>query len=175
MYTHTYTRFEQAKIIWNEENVQDYQHLAGQVLADFEEFFPTPEFIPLKCQLYSDLLVRSADLTMDTRPLPTPNKFRSSPRIHNAWAHLRKYFYIWKKAGKPRDQTNKTYLEYKQSRANFQRIRRHQQNLRTIKLNNQIMHTNRADRNRFFKLMKKLRAQPFKQELSELQTPAGVY
>ena len=174
-YTHTYTKFEQARIIWNEEKIKDYQKLAGQVLADFEAFFPTPEFTPLKCQLYSDLLVKSAELTMDTKPVQSASKIRPSPQIHHAWTHLRKYFNIWKNAGRPRDPDNCIYLEYKQSRANFQRVRRHQHNLRTIKLNNKIMQTNKTDRNRFFKLMKNLRAQPARRALQELQTPVGVY
>ena len=40
-----------------------YQTVVKKALLDYETFFEGPEFIPLKCQLYSELLVRAAELS----------------------------------------------------------------------------------------------------------------
>ena len=66
-------------------------------------------------------------------------------------------------------------LRYKQARANFQRIRRHLQNLKTIKNNNMLMHSHRADRKKHFKLIKSMLGSQPKKSLTTLKTSAGVY
>ena len=48
-YSHTYTEFSIAKVMWDEDNLEKYQHAAASVLTEFESFFPTSEYIPLKC------------------------------------------------------------------------------------------------------------------------------
>ena len=77
-YSHTYTDFNQAWVVWDKERVGDYQDLTAKVLSEYEAYFPTPEFVPLKCQLYSDLLVKAADISLDTTPPHRPTK-KSKP------------------------------------------------------------------------------------------------
>ena len=87
-YSHTYTEFSIAKVIWDEDNLGKYQHAAASVLTEFESFFPTSEYIPLKCQLYSDLLVRSAKLFLETKSPQQPSQQKHPPQLHQAWQHL---------------------------------------------------------------------------------------
>ena len=58
----TYTPFRPTKILWDKTNLENYQKIAEEALQKYENIFNSPEYIPLKCQLYSDLLVKSAEL-----------------------------------------------------------------------------------------------------------------
>ena len=67
-YSHTYTDFKKSCLVWNKDNIPKYQALAGKLLSECDSYFTTRDFIPLKCQLYSDLLVRASEISLDTRP-----------------------------------------------------------------------------------------------------------
>ena len=174
-YKHTYTEFKQTRVIWPQVQSPEYQSLAEKALLDCERYFPTSEFLPLKCQLYSDLLVKAAELSLDTKPSQVKAKPRPAPQVHHAWKHFRKYFNIWKKEGKPRDPNLTCYRHYKESRAIFQQVRRHQDNLKTVRMNNLMMHTNSWDKNKYYSMIRTMRGQSKKHKLQELHTPAGVY
>ena len=66
-FNHTYTEFKQNRIIWNEDKIKSYQEVSGALLSKCEATFPDPEFIPLKCNLFLELLVRSAELCIDSK------------------------------------------------------------------------------------------------------------
>ena len=74
LYKHTYTDFDQNRIIWRDEKVAEYQTLANKALSEYEAWFPTPDFIPLKCQLFSELLVKTAEICFDIRPSTTSRR-----------------------------------------------------------------------------------------------------
>ena len=174
-YSDTYTEFTRSRVIWDEANIDNYQTVAAQILQEYESFLPTPEFIPLKCQLYSELLVKSAEICLDSKPVRKGCKSRPSPQVNQAWKHLQKCIKLWKKSGKKRDKTDILFVKYKQARADFQRVRRYQYNLKTIRSNNQLMQSHFSDRNKHFKLIKQLRGQHTQKTLTMLDTPAGQY
>ena len=174
-YSHTYTEFTRSRVVWDEANIDNYQTVAAQILQEYESFLPTPEFIPLKCQLYSELLVKSAEICLDSKPVRKGCKSRPSPQVNQAWKHLQKCIKLWKKSGKKRDKTDILFVKYKQARADFQRVRRYQYNLKTIRSNNQLMQSHFSDRNKHFKLIKQLRGQHTQKTLTMLDTPAGQY
>ena len=147
-YSHTYTDFKKSCLVWNKDNLPKYQAMAGKLLSECDSYFPTPEFIPLKCQLYSDLLVRASEISLDTRPNSKVKKHQYRQKIHQAWQHLQKVYKIWKKAGKPRDLDSLDYRTFRQARAAFQQIRRHSENLKVIKLNNKLINTYKNERNK---------------------------
>ena len=64
-----FTDFIQPRVIWDEADLENYQSVAAEVLSEFESFFQNPEFIPLKCQLYPDLLVKTAEIFVGTNPI----------------------------------------------------------------------------------------------------------
>ena len=67
-FSQTYSVFDQKRIIWDSSHLEDYQQLCGELLSKCDQNFPNPECIPLKCNLVSDLLVKSADLCFDSKP-----------------------------------------------------------------------------------------------------------
>ena len=174
-YSHSYTDFTQSKVIWSENKIQEYQCVAAKILAEYEEFFKTPEFIPLKCQLYSNLLVKAAEVCLEMKKNTPEKKPRYPPRLHQAWMHLRRCFKIWKITGKRKDPSCESFLLYKQARGNFQHIRRYMDNLKTIKTNNTLMQTSFSDQKRYFSLIKTLCGKKKEQCVTELHTPAGKY
>ena len=92
--------FNKSKLIWDEENIKKYQAAAAKVLLEYQSLFPTPEFIPLKCQLYSDLLVKASELCLDIKPNKPKKNLHPSHELQQAWMHLKKAFNIWKREGK---------------------------------------------------------------------------
>ena len=149
--------------------------MAGKLLSECDSYFPTPDFIPLKCQLYSDLLVRASDISLDTRPNSKVKKHQYRQKIHQAWQHLQKVYKIWKKAGKPRDLDSLDYRTFRQARAAFQQIRRHSVNLKVIKLNNKLINTYKNERNKHLSLIQNIRGYKSRQRLTVLHTPSGDY
>ena len=157
-------------MIWDKDNLCEYQNKAAEVLTHYESFCPAPEFIPLKCQLYSDLLVQCAENSLETKSHQPAKKGKPPPQLQQAWQHLKKCFNIWKLEGKPKVATNPSFLRYKKARANFHHVRRYHLNLKTIKTNNLVMHTNISEKNKHFKLLKNLRGSKSKQKLTGLYT-----
>ena len=175
-YTHTYTAFSQPRVVWNTEDIPAYQALTEKFLSECDLYFPNPDFLPLKCQLYSDLLVKAAEITLDLKPcVSTAKKSQIPPRVHQAWQHLHKMYKIWKKAEKPRDSENQVFLQYKEARSAFQYIRRYTNNLKTVKENNILMQSHKADRTKHLRLIKRLRNCKPKQSITTLHTSAGDY
>ena len=175
LYTHTYTEFKNSCLVWKDDCLPQYQALAGQLLLKCEEYFPDPEFIPLKCQLYSDLLVRASEISLETKHHSSVKKHKFPPKLHQAWQRLQKAYNIWKKSGKCRERGNQDFLNITRARAAFQQVRRHCDNLKTIRNNNILMHTHKSDRTKHLKLVKKFRGCNSQQKLSALHTPAGDY
>ena len=125
-YSHTYTKFDQRKVVWDTSNLEVYQTMAGRFLSDSEILFPHPEHIPLKCELISNLLVKAAELCMVTKDPSSGklkrNKKKISPKLQQAWQKMRKSFKIWKSEGKFKDSNNELYIAFKQAKCIFQCI-----------------------------------------------------
>ena len=174
-FSHSYTDFRQAKLRWEEDRIPKYQALAGKLLSECESYFPSPEFIPLKCQLYSDLLVKAAEVSVDISTTSPAKRAKYPPILHQAWQHLSKMYKIWKISGKPRSQYNSLFVKFRQARANFQCIRRQADNLKNIKRNNILMHTMKTDRNKHLRIVKNMRGYKSKPSLTVLHTPVGDF
>ena len=174
-YKHTYSAFSHSKVLWNEDDIYKYKEISSQMLTEAEALFPDPEFIPLKCELYSNLLVRAAELSCATSHKRPEKRCLVPPQVNRAWKKLQRAFKNWKQEGKPRLPSSNSYLTFKQARSNLQQIRRYQNNLKMIRTNNKLMQTHSCHRQRHFRLIKNLRTPRNKQSLSELHTQAGVY
>ena len=171
---HTYSEFKQKIIIWNADKLESYQMVAGTLLSKCESSFPDLECIPLKCSLISELLVKSAELCLDSKPPPKKKKETFSNKINQAWEHLNKRFNIWKQEGKEKD-TSLTYQMYKSARSHFQYTRRMESNLAFIKSINLVMQSHSEDRNMVYKLMKNSRRESKQSITNKLITPTGTY
>ena len=171
----TYSKFDQKRIIWDTDKIESYQNVAADFLSKCDKMFPNPECIPLKCSLYSELLVKSAELCLDTKTATRKKEKCVSNKMNQVWSHLDKMFKIWKKGGKSRDESNVDFQKYKSARGSFQRMRRYESNLVNIKDNNLIMHSDSRDKNMFYNLMKRIRGQTTRPITNKLVTPTGTY
>ena len=83
--------------------------------------------------MYSNILVRCAELCLETKPGNKNHKNlrKIKPSLHQAWLRLRKAFNIWKDHGK--DKNHKSFYEYKIARGAFQKEYRYDNELRFIK------------------------------------------
>ena len=102
-YEHTYCKINRKKVIWNEEHIPAYQTLAAKALSDASEFWDSPEYIPLLCSLFSNLLVKCAELTFVTKVSKEGSKKNScaSKKLRIAKEKLKRTHRLWKRAGKP--------------------------------------------------------------------------
>ena len=174
-FSNTYTEFKNERIIWDESKLGEYQQLAAQALTDASEYWEAPETIPLLSSLYSDLLVKCARLTFETKASKKPFALKSPKKVVQAEQILSKAFKKWKKAGRPSSTSDPVRLAYTSARSNLQKTKRYVENLRNIKQNNYLMYSERHDRNKVYAKMKKLRGESSNQATSLLHTPAGTF
>ena len=176
-YSDNYTDFNQQKVIWETDKLEKYQHIAAMALTEYDTMFPLPEHIPLKCELFSNLLVRSAEISMPTKLAgkKAKKKNKTSPLLHRAWSEMRRKFNAWKCGGKCKDAGDISFHEYKQARGVFQQRNRQESTLNYIRNNNTIMSADHRNKKQFFKLIKNLR--PGRQSLAPatLHNPAATF
>lgn len=148
-YVDTYSDFIRRKIIWDEEKRIQYDEQTSDMLRKAETIFDSPEFIPLKCELYSNLMVKSAELCFDFKLIKSkkdkPIKF--SRQVEEAKRMYLKCYRTWKDAGKPSDKDNESYLSYVSSKRCLQTTQRSERNLDFASFNDKLMECDSANRN----------------------------
>ena len=77
-YSNTYDEYKRTKILWHDSDTGTYQEYSDSLLALAESWFPDPVFIPLKCELYSHLLVKSAISSCTTSTPPDANSTKKT-------------------------------------------------------------------------------------------------
>ena len=177
LYSNTYTKFTPQKVIWDTTNLETYQKLAATALTEYDTMFPLLEHIPLKCELFSRILVKSAELCMkvvESKKEPK-SKTKVSAKLHQAWQKLRKQYNIWKLGGKRKESSNTEYMEYKRARGTFQKLYRYENELAFIKTNNMIMYADKHNQKAFFKKIKSIRSSKTRDYPLTLSTPVGYY
>ena len=175
-YDSTYSQFNREKVIWDDDKIEEYQMLAAKALSDASKYWSTPECIPLLCSLYSNLLVTSAKLVFKIKTVGKLNaKPTKSKRVEAAENNLEKQFEYWKRAGRPMSKENSARLKYTRARSLLQQLNRYEENLRNVKVNNQLISATIHDRNKVYSVMKSLRNEHTKAATSMLETPVGTY
>ena len=177
VYSHTYTDFTQRKVVWDPSKVCDYQQAAAIALAKYSSMFPLPEQIPLKCELYSNLLVKAAEMYMDSKPVKKPCRFtmKVPHTVHQAWLKLKCAFKIWKKEGKGKDMARHSYQVLRQAKSTFQCKYRQHREYNHIKNNNTMMQADIRNKRQFFKTIKNIRGGKSSNNPGSLITPTGSY
>ena len=176
-YSHTYDDFERRKISWDESKLHAYMEATDTALTVASEYWNFPEAIPHLCSLYSSLLVRSAEITMDYK---SPNRAMSkrslcSKKVEIAKKRLKNSFRKWKSAGSPKLKSHPVRALYLSVKYDFQRLVRREENLKIIKHNNFIMGSLMRDKNRVYSRMKQLRGQQSSSIPPKLVTPVGTF
>ena len=178
IHSKTYDEYKRSKVVWNKSDISIYQDYADSILALAESWFPGPELIPLKCELYSHLLVKSALSTCITSKSGTPDcgskKTKISKKLKHAKAEYRIRYRQWNIMN--RDKNHPTYLAYTEARKVLQRTERYERNLSYIYLNNKLMRAESGDRTVVYSMMKKARGVAGSSvKTTRLETPVGVY
>ena len=174
-YDHTYRKFTLERIIWEEEGMDLYQNLASKALTNALKFWDTPECIPLLCTMFSNLLVKSAKLAFTTRKTRVNPKENKSGRIKSLEKSLKKAHRAWKKSGKSRDKNNHAWKKYSSARAELQRMSRYEENMKSTRFNNTLIHANKHDRNRLYAILRSTRNSTPKLSTDILETPVGTF
>jgi hypothetical protein len=85
LYEHTCGEFKREKVIWSQDKVPEFQALAAKALKEAEEYWSSPEFIPLLCSMYSNLLGTSAKLVFDVKKAGAkPSKQTKCKKVKSA-------------------------------------------------------------------------------------------
>ena len=154
--------------------MRKYQELAGSFLSQAESYFDSPEYIPLKCNMYSNLLVTAATSTCAVKQSkPHHPKLKLSYKLKLAKTNYKRKYKLWNKHQRNRD--HPAYTEYLSARKNLQYIARYEDNLRNIKFNNELMNAHSSDKNKVYSLMKKARGVVSCAETSTLETTVGTF
>ena len=135
-----------------------------------------PEAIPHLCALIPNILVKCAELVMESKTSDKPRKgLKSSPKVKSAKGKLTKLFKIWKANGKSFSKDDPSRLAYLEAKANLQRLIRYDENLKVIKNNNGLMTAHRYDRSKVNARIKSLRGQKSSSNPLKLETPVGIF
>ena len=140
-------------------------------------YWDVPETIPLLCSLLPNLLVKFAEMTMETKsekkgPCTVPPK---NKKLKNSEKLLQKYFKKCKANGRSYCKSDKARIVYLRAKADLQKTRRYQDNLSVIRGNNQLMNAHARNRNWIYAKMKKIRGQNFSTKPLVLETLVGSY
>ena len=135
-----------------------YQSLAGAALRDALDFWSFPEAISLLCSLFSQLLVKCAEMTFTQKSSSSKiSGIKKSRKQVKAEKELQKAYRVWKNKGKPKSQSDKYRVRYLNARSNYQKISQHEKNQRFISDNNFLMKANKDDKNQVFARMRSAR------------------
>ena len=151
----TYSDYNRVKVLWEKSDISQYQVLAGSFLSQAESYFDSPEYIPLKCNMYSNLLITAATSTCAVKQSkPHRQKPKLSYKLKLAKSNYRRKYKLWNKQNRNRD--HPAYSEYLGAQKNLQYIGRYEDNLNNIKFNNELMDAHANDKNKVYSLMKKV-------------------
>jgi hypothetical protein len=169
----TYSDYNRVKVLWEKSDISQYQVLAGSFLSQAESYFDSQEYIPLKCNMYSNLLVTAATSTCAVKESkPYRSKPKLSYKLKLAKSNYKRKYKLWNKQNRNKD--HPAYSEYLGARKNLQYIGRYEDNLNNIKFNNELMDAHVNDKNKVYSLMKKARGVVACTETSVLETPVGT-
>ena len=174
-FNQTYTDFNEKRVIWEKSRVPEYQNLAELALKDALNYWRCPEAIPLLCSLFSQLLVKCADMTFETKSRrKMSSNLKKSLKLKKAERKLKKAFRKWDVSGKPRSVDDLTRKSYVNARSNVQKVKRVEENHNHTKTNNFLMNADINDKNKVFTKMKSIRREKTKAP-TKLITPVGTY
>ena len=159
LFSHTYKPSEIKHVVWDAGDTTRYRAETDIALKSMEIAFNSPEFVPLKCELYSRLLVNCAEKTFKVKQTQTSKSksIKFSKQQNQAWTQFDKSFKMWARAGKPRNESSQLFKQFKLARSNYQRVRRYEDNLKNIKHNNLLMTYHKEDKTKLYSVVRAAR------------------
>ena len=179
-HTKSYTEFKVKKPKWDESNLEDYQHQTFHILKELLDRFQLPENIPLLTEMFSNMMVLSAEQNFETSNPNRVKKINNHPyfskEIVDSYKTHEKVCRLWRLAGRPCDNSHPAKLEKLESQRNLRKIARESENFEAHKLHNELMETHFKDIGRVCKNLKSIRGEKYgKSQTPYIETMSGTY
>ena len=178
-YSSTYQSFIVSKPIWNEEGMVGYQHETAKVLRNLLSEFNQVEFIPLLSELFSKMLVISAENNFETitpKIKPKSGKPFFSLEHKLAYKNHEQVCLDWRKQGRPKNNDHPAKKLKLESQRNLQRIAREAEKEKALQNHDDLMNTFNQNVTQVYKKLKKIRGENVKnRKVDQIETLNGTY
>ena len=177
----TYTEFTPKKLIW-ESNIE-YQKMTAAILRNLLATFDLPEHLPSLAEMSSNMIAICAEKCFkskssqkrneNTQKTNTPYFLKS---VRDAYENHSKICNDWRKAGRPKENTNPAKVAKIESQRYLQKIQREEASIKAKTQHNDLMDTFNKNLSEVCIKLKKIRGEHCKQnEISEIETYLGRY
>ena len=180
-YSSTYTPFMVPKPKWNESGLVKYQRQTTEKLKELANEFKEPEFIPVLCELFSKMLVISAEQNFETSK-PKALKKKSNHKVYISDNHRKAYMehekicIEWRKQGRPSLTTHPAKIAKLNSQRYLQKVTREEEASKAIKNHEELMDTFNKNINQICNKLKKIRGDKSRKvEISSIETLNGIF
>ena len=148
-YTSTYTEFCVKKPLWNESGISGYQNQSAQVLGEMMTEFDQPIFIPVLSEMFSKMLVISAELNFECSKPNYNSKKKNGPQfsrqLSEAYSEHKRICKEWRAVGRPTEKTNPMKIRKLESQRRLQRLSREEQSFKAIQNHEELMETHQKN------------------------------
>ena len=179
-YSETYTSFQVKKPKWDIAMTEDYQNQSARILKELLEKFDKTENIPLLTEMFSNMLVLSAEQNFKTsnpnRVKKTNNSPYFSPELTEAYKTHEKLCKLWRLAGRPSDASHPAKLNKLESQRKMRKIARESESENARKLHNELMEVHFGDISKVCQKLKQIRGDNFgNSKIPSIDTLCGIY
>ena len=180
-YSSIYTPFVVSKPKWNEEGIPGYQKQTADVLKSLAGQFNQQEFIPVLCELFSKMLVISAEKNFD---ISTPKTVKVGRQTRKYFSNEHKEAYIeheqvcieWRKQGRPAHASHPAKIAKLNSQRKIQKIARDAEALNARKNHDDLMATFNQNKGQVCNKLKKIRGENIKRvDIPFIETLNGTF
>ena len=182
-YTSTYTTFMVPKPKWNRSGIVNYQNQTSEKLKSLAAEFNQPEFIPLFCELYSKMLVISAEQNFETsKPFNEKDVKKKKHKMFISQKHREAYkshenvCTEWRKQGRPSLSSHPAKIAKTNSQRELQKVAREEEALRAQKNHMDLMDTFDKNINEICNKLKRIRGDtPKRVDIDLIETLNGTF
>ena len=165
---------------WEESGLENYQEQTYNVLSDLCRTFQGPEFIPALSEMFSKMLVISAEQNFDTTKSLQNKKRKSLPAFSKehiqAYNQHEKICKQWRTAGRPQSNLHPAKAAKLKSQRYMQQIARHEESMKSLNLHAELMETHSKDISKVCSKLKKIRGDKTKSmDIPLIETLCGNY
>ena len=182
-YSSTYSPFIVPKPKWNQSGIVQYQKQTAEKLRDLTTQFNQPEFIPVLCELFSKMLVISAEQSFEiSRPKPNTSKKTNKHKTYISDVHKKAYLehekicIEWRIQGRPSLSTHPAKVAKTHSQRRLQKISRDEEASKAIKNHDELMNTFNTNINEIYNKLKKIRGDNGRKiDINSIETLRGTF
>ena len=161
-------------------SVDEYQEQTSRILNELVEKFDQPEEIPVLTEMFSKMLVLSAEQNLETSNtnLSTQKKIypKFSKELSAAYKTHSKMCQNWRDAGRPGDASHPTKIYRLKSQHIMRQITREDKSRRACQLHDELMEVHFKDISRVSQKLKKIRGDKAKSsEIPLIDTLCGRF